>query len=64
MDAQFDNQRYDSYRVGDTSYVKDSHLGPKAWSLIQSVSPGRFIDIMESKFAAENETFKKIDINR
>lgn len=48
--AQNNNKSYDSYRVNGVTYVKDTYLGPKTWSKIQSDSAGKFVDILEAKF--------------
>ena len=51
---EMNSQNYDSFQIGKKSYVKETALGPKAWGAIQSISPGKFIDIMESKFSEKN----------
>jgi len=58
-----ENNKFDTYRIGGTTYVKDTHLGPKAWRAIESKSPGRFVDILEAKFK-DLCLESKIDINK
>ncbi len=58
-----ENNRFDTYRIGGTTYIKDTYLGPKAWKAITDASPGRFIDIIEAKFK-DQLLAKKIDISR
>jgi hypothetical protein len=58
-----ENNKFDTYRIGGTTYVKDTHLGPKAWKSIEANSPGRFVDILEAKFKDLNY-ISKVDINK
>ncbi|MFA4966846.1 MAG: hypothetical protein WC624_01335 [Candidatus Margulisiibacteriota bacterium] len=58
-----DNNRYDTYRISGVTYIKDTHLGPKAWKSINEKLPGRFIDILEAKLTEKNFV-PKIDINK
>jgi len=54
---------YDTYRISGQTYMKEVFLGNKAWKLIESKAPGRFVDIMEAKFT-EKEFMQKIDVNK
>jgi len=54
---------FDTYRIGGVTYIKDTYLGPKTWGIIEAKQPGKFVDILEAKFA-EKALIKKIDINK
>ena len=63
MSTLFEERNFDTYKIGEKTYKKDLYLGPKAWGKIQESSPGRFVDILESKlksFLSE----KSIDLNK
>jgi len=62
VDAK-ENNKFDTYRIGATTYVKDVQLGPRAWRSIESKSPGRFVDILSAKFEEQNFV-SKVDINK
>ncbi len=58
-----ETNKFDTYMIGGIKYIKDVQLGPRAWKSIDSLSPGRFVDILESKFN-ETSLIRKIDINK
>lgn len=58
-----EQNKFDTYMIGGIKYIKDIQLGPRAWKAIDSSSPGRFVDILESKFN-EAGLIQKIDINK
>lgn len=58
------DKSFDTFRIGEKTYMKDLYLGPKAWGKIQLERPGRFVDILEAKFSQIEAAEKRVNINR